>query len=221
MVRLRLVVGVGTDDEPVDFHSTMVRLRLFFGCGCGLGWGDFHSTMVRLRLNAISHSIEPIRCHFHSTMVRLRRKPPSLRSARKLDFHSTMVRLRQFRLHGCDDDSRISIPLWFDWDTRRKTSPIRMSADTISIPLWFDWDFFWCASALLFPEISIPLWFDWDLCDWPSDHPGHIEFPFHYGSIETGHEQFNISFYQISIPLWFDWDPIFTLLFFFIFIFYS
>ncbi len=56
--------------------------------------------------------------------------------------------------------SKLSIPLWCDWDFIARLSVV--PPFTLSIPLWCDWDMWDIVKEPILPDLSIPLWCDWD-----------------------------------------------------------
>jgi len=56
-------------------------------------------------------------------------------------------------------ESRVSIPLWFDW--KKEELLYLETRCRVSIPLWFDWKVREARNAVKLTDVSIPLWFDW------------------------------------------------------------
>ena len=184
------------------------------------GWNRFHSTMVRLKPTFHMHYTkqriftQSFFLHYlsllflsnlfslsvlQSKMVLLNPGFWPRASVPCYDFHSTMVRLRPVQSELLQFRGPISIPLWFDWDngsldgfvpTKRQKFPFHYGSIETYSCIY---------SRPPWNNVSIPLWFDWD---------------YFVIALATDEEV------AISIPLWFDWDPAFTMLFFFIFIFY-
>ena len=107
---------------------------------------------------------------------------------------------------------------------------LRFATTRVSIPVWFDWESFYYIFNYVAFNVSIPVWFDWENvltttmlpfstgfnssmvrlgADGSLSHTGmSAVFQFQYGSIgRLPPHTARTSPERVSIPVWFDWEP--------------
>ena len=144
--------------------------------------------------------------NFNSNMVRLRglSKPHFRSTVRTFQFQHGTIERSCFQT-GWSRKYNISIPTWYDWETRQHATPLGER------------------------KISIPTWYDWEQCGNTVQRHRRCAFQFQHGTIERcapkrqkpaflGHFNSNMVRLRvrphgyapkrgfISIPTWYDWE---------------
>jgi len=122
-----------------------------------------------------------------------------------ISFHTTMVLTQRTDVSSESRDSRVSIPLWFSRNFRRRLW-LRYVVLQVSIPLWFSRnEGFSKDGVFMFATVSIPLWFSRN--HRPSAQAGKRYACFHTTMVLTQltwREGRYEKAQAVSIPLWFS-----------------